>query len=102
MNGGLEEAFRALQREYVAVLPERLDEVRSLAGAAARGDAGAGAALRVKLHQLAGAAGSYGLPELSDAARALLATLEAQGAAACAPGLDALEALHRAAAQRLG
>lgn len=53
-------AFAVLRQRFLAGLPARWTEISTAQGAAARAGA---------LHRLAGAAGSYGLPELSQAAR---------------------------------
>lgn len=68
-DDAVERAFQALQVEYLASMPARLEELRSdLAGFRA-GSAGADASLKVRLHRLAGSGGSYGFAHLSAIAR---------------------------------
>jgi diguanylate cyclase (GGDEF)-like protein len=63
--------FLELQREYLAELPECLDEIRHDISAFAAGDPDAAPLLRTRFHRLAGSGGSYGFPELSAIAREL-------------------------------
>jgi HPt (histidine-containing phosphotransfer) domain-containing protein len=69
MSDPLEGAFRALQREYLESMPGRLAELRSDVAGLRAGHREATESLRVRLHRLAGSAGSYGLPDLSSLAR---------------------------------
>ncbi|HEU4526187.1 MAG TPA: diguanylate cyclase [Gemmatimonadales bacterium] len=64
-----EEAYRELQREYLAELPTALGELRELIAALRRGTDVA-AELKTGFHRLAGSGGSYGFPEISVIARA--------------------------------
>ena len=68
MTDAVDDAFRALQVEYLVSLPGRLEELRAdLAGLrSGKPDAGA---LKVRLHRLAGSGGSYGFVRLSALAR---------------------------------
>jgi HPt (histidine-containing phosphotransfer) domain-containing protein len=58
-----------LKLEYLAESPQRIAELRAHLAAAESGAAGALDELRRAFHKLAGSGGSYGLPEVSDAAR---------------------------------
>lgn len=69
MNDEVERAFQALQLEYLANLPDRLEELRSDLARLRGGDPGASASLKVRLHRLAGSGGSYGFVQLSSIAR---------------------------------
>jgi diguanylate cyclase (GGDEF)-like protein len=69
MNEPADDAFLELQREYLSALPGRLDELRSNLAAFRTGEPGATASLQSHLHRLAGSAGSYGFPEISQVAR---------------------------------
>jgi HPt (histidine-containing phosphotransfer) domain-containing protein len=69
MSDPLEGAFRALQREYLASIPVRLDELRTDIASFRAGHLEVAESLRVRLHRLAGSAGSYGLQDLSSIAR---------------------------------
>ena len=69
MTDQLDQALLALQREYLASMPGRLDELRSDVLALSHGSADATGALRVRLHRLAGSGGSFGFAELSAIAR---------------------------------
>ncbi len=75
-------ALAALVGRFVTALPARVDELRALAGAARDADR---EPLERLLHQLKGAAGSYGFPELSEIAAAVERALHA--------GASPLEAL---------
>jgi HPt (histidine-containing phosphotransfer) domain-containing protein len=69
MSDPLEGAFRALQTEYLASMPARLDELRADITGFKGGHRDASDSLKVRLHRLAGSAGSYGLLDLSSLAR---------------------------------
>ena len=69
MTDAVDDAFRALQVEYLASLPDRLDELRADLAGLRTGKPDAGPALRVRLHRLAGSGGSYGFVRLSALAR---------------------------------
>ena len=71
MTEPADEAFLALQREYLAELPARLDELRADVAAFRAGQAESAASLKTRLHRLAGSGGSYGFPEISEVAREL-------------------------------
>jgi HPt (histidine-containing phosphotransfer) domain-containing protein len=88
MSDPLEGAFRNLQREYLASIPVRLDELRADIAGFRAGLAGAAESLKVRLHRLAGSAGSYGLQELSSIAR------EAERWLARSPHLDEADQLE--------
>jgi diguanylate cyclase (GGDEF)-like protein len=66
----VDDAFLELQREYLAELPARLDELRAGAKAFRAGEPDADAALKTRFHRLAGSGGSYGFPEITEVARA--------------------------------
>jgi HPt (histidine-containing phosphotransfer) domain-containing protein len=69
MTDAVDDAFRALQVEYLASLPDRLQELRADVAALRSGRPDAGPALKVRLHRLAGSGGSYGFVRLSALAR---------------------------------
>jgi HPt (histidine-containing phosphotransfer) domain-containing protein len=69
MTDAVDDAFRALQVEYLASLPDRLEELRADVAALRSGKSDAGLALKVRLHRLAGSGGSYGFVQLSSLAR---------------------------------
>ncbi len=71
MSDTLDDAFRELQREYIAEAPARLAELRKDAAALAAGEADAIASLATRFHRLAGSGGSYGFPTLSQLGREL-------------------------------
>jgi HPt (histidine-containing phosphotransfer) domain-containing protein len=69
MTDPVDDGFRALRIEYLASLPERLEELRAdLAGLRSE-KPDAGPALKIRLHRLAGSGGSYGFVRLSALAR---------------------------------
>ena len=69
MTDPADEAFLALQRDYLDELPARLEELRAgLAGFRA-GQQDSASSLKTSLHQLSGSGGSYGFPEISEVAR---------------------------------
>ena len=63
------EAYRELQREYLAELPTAIADLRQNIEAFRRGE-DVVAELRTGFHRLAGSGGSYGFPEISEIARA--------------------------------
>ena len=63
------EAYRELQREYLAELPTAIADLRQNIEAMRRGE-DVVAELRTGFHRLAGSGGSYGFPEISEIARA--------------------------------
>ncbi len=71
--------FDELRAEYRSELPAKLARLDALWARVASGDTAAGqlAELRGALHTIAGSAGSFGLPEIGDAARAAENFLEA-------------------------
>ena len=71
MTGPADNLILELQREYLAELPVRLEELEADATRFEAGDPDATASLRTHLHRLAGSGGSYGFPDISTAAREL-------------------------------
>lgn len=71
MTEPADDAFLELQREYLAALPMRLDELRADLAAFRAGQAESAASLKIQLHRLSGSGGSYGFPEISEVAREL-------------------------------
>jgi HPt (histidine-containing phosphotransfer) domain-containing protein len=69
MTDAVDDAFRALQIEYLATLPARLEELRADIAELRSGKPDAAPALKVRLHRLAGSGGSYGFVQLSSLAR---------------------------------
>ena len=69
MSDPLDSALLTLQREYLASMPVRLDELRSDILALSRASTDASGSLRTRLHRLAGSGGSFGFAELSAIAR---------------------------------
>jgi HPt (histidine-containing phosphotransfer) domain-containing protein len=69
MTDAVDDAFRALQIEYLASLPDRLEELRADVAGIRSGKPDAGPSLKVRLHRLAGSGGSYGFVQLSILAR---------------------------------
>jgi HPt (histidine-containing phosphotransfer) domain-containing protein len=65
----VDDAFRALQIEYLASLPGRIEELRADIADLRSGKPEAASALKVRLHRLAGSGGSYGFVQLSSLAR---------------------------------
>jgi HPt (histidine-containing phosphotransfer) domain-containing protein len=84
----VEVAFRAIQREYMAEMPDRLRQLRARSLDFRAGDPAATGALRASLHRLAGSAGSYGFPAASALARELEGWIEMEPAPAEADRLD--------------
>ena len=66
---GEDEVLRQLRRDYLAESAERMAELRADLGRFRGGAADAAAALKGRLHRLAGSGGSYGFPEVSAIAR---------------------------------
>jgi diguanylate cyclase (GGDEF)-like protein len=69
MTDRLDSALLELQREYLASLPTRLEELREDIAALRQGSPDAAGSLRARLHRLAGSGGSYGFSDLSAIAR---------------------------------
>jgi len=69
MSETLEEAYKALRREYIAEAPGRLAELRKDIAAFRAGEPDATASLRTRFHRLAGSGGSYGFPVISEISR---------------------------------
>lgn len=65
----VDQAFHALKLEYLASMPERLEELRSDVREFRAGNTNSEASLKVRLHRLAGSGGSYGFAQLSRLAR---------------------------------
>jgi chemotaxis protein histidine kinase CheA len=59
-----------LRARYLAEAPARMDDVRQALAGIRTGDTAALGELRQLLHRLAGTGGSYGLQDVTDAARA--------------------------------
>jgi diguanylate cyclase (GGDEF)-like protein len=70
MTDPTDDAFLELQREYLAELAARLDELRSGAEAFRAGQGDACASLKARFHQLADSGAFCGFPEISEVARA--------------------------------
>ncbi len=69
MSNPVDRAFLALQLEYLAAMPTRLEELRSDLAGFRDGHRDATDSLKVRLHRLAGSGGSYGFLDLSSLAR---------------------------------
>jgi diguanylate cyclase (GGDEF)-like protein len=69
MTEALDSAFRDLQREYLAAMPARLEELRADITAMRQGSSEGARSLKARLHRLAGSGGSFGFLELSAIAR---------------------------------
>lgn len=65
----LDRALQALREEYLIAAPRRIAELWAALARVQNGDRGALAALGMLAHRLAGSAGSYGLPAVSQQAR---------------------------------
>jgi diguanylate cyclase (GGDEF)-like protein len=65
MTDQIDQALLELQREYLASMPGRLEELRADIKALSQGSADAAGALRARLHRLAGSGGSFGFAALS-------------------------------------
>lgn len=66
----LQAALGVLRAEYLAESPARLAELWTEFAGVQNGDGGALEALRTLVHRLAGSGGAYGLPVVTDSARA--------------------------------
>ena len=77
-----EAAFELLRRRFIAGLPARWEEIEHAASVPGR---------QAALHRLAGAAGSFGLAPIGEAARRAERLLAAGDAAGLAAALDALK-----------
>ncbi len=64
------QALRALRAEYLAEAPQRLAELRAVLAEAISGKTDALEHLARLFHKLAGSGGSYGLPVITEHARA--------------------------------
>ena len=89
MSDAIDDAFRELQVEYLASLPSRLEELRQDVASLRDGNSDAGAALKVRLHRLAGSGGSYGFVRLSALAR------EAERWIAASSGVKEIDQLEK-------
>lgn len=69
-GGGEDDPLVQLQWEYLREAPERLAELRKDLAAFRAGEPDALNSLKTRFHRLAGSGGSYGLPRVSDIARA--------------------------------
>jgi hypothetical protein len=69
VTDAVDDAFRALRIEYLASLPDRLEELRADIADLRSGKPEATPSLKVRLHRLAGSGGSYGFVQLSSLAR---------------------------------
>src|SRR5580765_903938 len=69
MGDPLDAAFLALQREYLASMPTRLEELRADLATVRQGGTEAAVSLKARLHRLAGSGGSFGFLDLSTIAR---------------------------------
>ena len=90
MTDAVDDAFRALQIEYLASLPSRLEELRADVANLRSGKPDAGSALKVRLHRLAGSGGSYGFVRLSALAREAERWIAANAGSQEVDPLDAL------------
>jgi diguanylate cyclase (GGDEF)-like protein len=69
MGDPLDAAFLELQREYLASMPARLEELRADLAMMRQGSTEAAGSLKTRLHRLAGSGGSFGFLDLSAIAR---------------------------------
>ena len=69
MGNPLDAAFLELQREYLAAMPARLEELRADLATMREGNTEAVGSLKTRLHRLAGSGGSFGFLDLSAIAR---------------------------------
>ena len=69
MGDPLDAAFLELQREYLASIPARLEELRADLAMMRQGSTEAAGSLKTRLHRLAGSGGSFGFLDLSSIAR---------------------------------
>jgi diguanylate cyclase (GGDEF)-like protein len=67
----LDESLLELQREYIREAPARISELRKDLAAFRNGEPNALESLRQRFHRLAGSGGSYGLPRVTEIARAM-------------------------------
>lgn len=88
MTDEVDDAFRALRVEYLASLPDRLEELRADVANLRLGKPEAFPDLKVRLHRLAGSGGSYGFVQLSAMAR------EAERWLAANPGVRETDGLE--------
>jgi diguanylate cyclase (GGDEF)-like protein len=106
MTDALDDTMLALQREYLAEFPERLEELRDDIAAFRALRPEAAASLRTRFHRLAGSGGSYGFPEISAVAHEMEQWMATKPAPGEAPRLDEavdrLATLFRQAQARMG
>ncbi|HET6795547.1 MAG TPA: diguanylate cyclase [Gemmatimonadales bacterium] len=102
MTEALDSAFLELQREYLASMPARLEELRSDLAQVRHGSKESLHSLKARLHRLAGSGGSFGFLELSAIAREGEALLAANHGAASDGMALILERLGHAASQAQG
>jgi diguanylate cyclase (GGDEF)-like protein len=106
MTDALDDTMLALQREYLAEFPERLEELRDDISAFRALRPEAAASLRTRFHRLAGSGGSYGFPEISVIAHEMEQWMATKPAPGEAPRLDEavdrLATLFRQAQARIG
>jgi len=69
-GGGVDDPLVQLQWEYIREAPERLAELRKDLAAFRAGEPDALNSLKTRFHRLAGSGGSYGLPRVTEVARA--------------------------------
>lgn len=74
----LDPALLELQQEYVREAPARLAELSKDLAAFRNGEPDALDSLRTRFHRLAGSGGSYGLPRVTEIARAMEQRIEAE------------------------
>ena len=99
MTDAVDDAFRALRVEYLASLPDRLEELRADVARLRSGQLDAGPSLKVRLHRLAGSGGSYGFVRLSALAREAEQWIAAHAGSEEVNQLEAiLDQINRAAA----
>ncbi|HEV7364922.1 MAG TPA: diguanylate cyclase [Gemmatimonadales bacterium] len=104
MTDQLDPALLELQREYLASMPGRLEELRVDIKALSQGSLDAAGSLRARLHRLAGSGGSFGFSALSAIAQEAERWLMAHPAPADTTGLSSIverltKAVARAATQ---
>lgn len=93
LTGPTAAVFAAIRDDFLADLPERLDELES--SALERTRTGDGAALRTVAHRLAGAAGVFGEKALSLAADKLVDAIDARNERAIQRALEELRTFGR-------
>ena len=106
-DGDLQEMLKALQKDYRRSLPATLERIETAWTAMAKGSADAACvkSLERALHSIAGAAGTFGMPALGDAAaaaEAFTARYVEQGAIPAGGALDELDALLEAVRTEAG